>query len=527
MSFIDAFLNVLAIIGIIIAGGFVVFFLGDLLLSILEPRHKTVYKEKEEKNDYVQQNYCKPENNQKFVMEEEPVSQISEEKFVMDDEEVKPVDYDEAQKEEKSLNLDNFEDYKSPVAVAESKEKSPRSTDDLNNLFNDDDFNFGEDFDFDNLFEDEKAKNEIISTNEQNIVAETENLQPIKEIVSENVDNKENLEYLVNLRETEKALLLEIENLKKELEEQRKLYEELKAQSKNNEQKWETEKVELEKLYAHHEVVEEEKSTPLLTLEEYENRLEVLKARLKANEKELKLNKKEFLPLKRVRKNLDSDKSKLRRREALVAKQKVMLYGVNNIMEIDPEKAKKLAEDLDLLDGLKVSVKHCEEVMENNKERYPILETTNRILITANQDLKNDIAECETAITKLKNQNGIGDGSEELLANVSVALNGSQNTSDVLVTVNGEEVVPAKRGRGRPRKQPVEENTVQENKVAENSNVGVVEENLKVEVVEANKTESEVSDNLFEDFNTEDNQFFEDLVGKEDNIKNKPNADEE
>ena len=148
----------------------------------------------------------------------------------------------------------------------------------------------------------------------------------------------------------------------------------------------------------------------MMTLKEYEARLEVLKERLKANEKDLKANKKEFLPLMRVRKNLDNDKKKLRRKEALVAKQKVVLYGVNNYVDIDEEKAKKLAEDLDLLDGLRLSVQHCEEVISANKERYPILETTNRILTTVNKEIKQDIQDVEMAIEKLKATNSSDDG---------------------------------------------------------------------------------------------------------------------
>ena len=39
LGFVDAFLQVLAIIGIIIVGGFVIFFLGDIVLSILDPNY--------------------------------------------------------------------------------------------------------------------------------------------------------------------------------------------------------------------------------------------------------------------------------------------------------------------------------------------------------------------------------------------------------------------------------------------------------------------------------------------------------
>ena len=39
--------------------------------------------------------------------------------------------------------------------------------------------------------------------------------------------------------------------------------------------------------------------------------------------------------------NYEKDKVKLRRKEALVAKQKVVLYGVNNYVDLDKEKAQK------------------------------------------------------------------------------------------------------------------------------------------------------------------------------------------
>ena len=128
----------------------------------------------------------------------------------------------------------------------------------------------------------------------------------------------------------------------------------------------------------------------------------MLKERLAANEKELRKVKKEFLPLRRVAKTLESDEKKLRRKEAIVAKQKVILYGVNNIGDIDEEKAKKLEEDLDILEGFRLSVQHCQEVMDANKDRYPILERTFNILTENNETLKADIEETENAIAALK-----------------------------------------------------------------------------------------------------------------------------
>lgn len=135
-----------------------------------------------------------------------------------------------------------------------------------------------------------------------------------------------------------------------------------------------------------------------------QERLEKLQARLKVNERDLRGNRKEYNPLARVKRNLERDQEKLRRKEAIIARKKVLLYGVNNYVDIDEEKAKKLSEDLDLLDGLRLSVQHCEEVMEQNKDRFPILEKTNQILVEQNRNLKDDIAEVEAAIARLKQE---------------------------------------------------------------------------------------------------------------------------
>ena len=141
-----------------------------------------------------------------------------------------------------------------------------------------------------------------------------------------------------------------------------------------------------------------------MSLEELEAQLAAEQEKLKVNEKELRQCKKEYIPLRKVKKTLENDEKKLRRKEALVAKQKVVLYGVNNYSEIDSEKAQKLAEDLDLLDGLKLSVQHCEEVMSKNEERYPLLEKIYNLLSSQNTEIKDDIAKLQSAIDELKAQ---------------------------------------------------------------------------------------------------------------------------
>ncbi len=153
-------------------------------------------------------------------------------------------------------------------------------------------------------------------------------------------------------------------------------------------------------------------ATPVLSLDELKQKLAQAEDRLKSTEKEFKQCKKEYIPLRKVWVAHEKDEKKLRRKEALVAKQKVLLYGVNNYSEIDQEKAQKLAEDLDLLDGLKLSVQHCEEVMKKNEERYPLLEKMYNVLKDRNDELKKDIASYKEEIAKLEAEQGISESEE-------------------------------------------------------------------------------------------------------------------
>ncbi len=141
------------------------------------------------------------------------------------------------------------------------------------------------------------------------------------------------------------------------------------------------------------------------TEEAYLERLAVLEERLKIAKKDFKINAKELRPLEKVSKTLERDKAKLRRKEAIVAKKKVALYGVNNYVDMDQEKAEKLAQELELLDGLRLSVSHCEEVMNANIDRYPILVRTNQILKDNIANIESDIATLNKELTALRDKN--------------------------------------------------------------------------------------------------------------------------
>ncbi len=389
LGFVDAFLQVLAIIGIIIVGGFVIFFLGDIVLSILDPNYVRFgqRRKKEEKEEDVKQiEHTKEQPKElefsfedadedafvkadevKPVVIEHPVEKQEEVKEEPVQAEQEPEDVDELKMAEEEFKKNMLKDIEERQKQKEEEEKE-----NYNGFFFDD-----EDI---NVFEDEPIEGQ------EQIELEA----PKEEEVQQEEPAAEEVEEPVEVVEPEEEEAKEEEVVNSEIED-------LKAQFA----------AEIARLQAKNEELEKELATkaevgPTMGIEEYEARLETLKERLSANEKELRKVKKEYIPLRKVSRTLESDERKLRRKEAIVAKQKVVLYGVNNIADIDEEKAKKLSEELDLLEGLKLSVQHCEEVMAANKDRYPILENTYNILTNNNEALKADIKATEEAIEKLR-----------------------------------------------------------------------------------------------------------------------------
>ena len=412
MNLVESLLDVLALIGIILTGGFLVFFLGDLLLSVLDPSYGSIFKRRKK-----QQEEEKP-----VVKEAEP--QKAAEPVVLPAKTEEPVAVNDVEEEDKITfndfdNLNNFDDaealkeqqmlegaeaFSRDDAMAELKaeeerfkqeqlaqalarqqeeekpveETKPEEEEfDLDSIFVEDDddedlanFNFDEE----EAPAEEKTEEveEPVSEVEEEPVAEetpVETEEPVAEEVEETEEvEEEPVEEETQPDEATLALMAEIEKLKAELEE-------AKA--------------------AKPAEVEVKTVVNNMTEEECLEKLDELKARLKANEKEFKQAKKEYLPLSKIMKTLDNDKKKLRRKEAIVAKQKVVLYGVNNVVDIDQEKAQKLAEELDLLDGLRLSVQHCEEVIKSNEERIPLLEKNYNILLQENNNIKADIANME------------------------------------------------------------------------------------------------------------------------------------
>ena len=244
---------------------------------------------------------------------------------------------------------------------------------------------------------------------EETVVEEVkEEVEDAEEIVEDNTEVEETIEEEVSIE----PIIEEVVEEKAEEKAEEKVVEKVV----DNSEEIERLKAELADL---NRQLEEARSgkvevvTINMTEAECVNRLEVLEERLKNVKKDYKINQKEYRPLKKIINDLDKYQSKLRRKENMVAKKKVALYGVNNYVDIDKEKAEKLANELDLLDGLRLSVQHCEEVINANKDRFPILERTNNILEDQIAHLEADIATTQKQLEKIRADKGEDEGDKE------------------------------------------------------------------------------------------------------------------
>lgn len=404
-------LNVVIILGVVVAASLIVYFLWESVASFTKKEKK---KDEELHFDDVKQNAV--DNNvmvSDFKLDDEPVktqtaeNEETDENVVLIDqtkiEDVNPEKAEEEKQEVEKENADEDDENAKRRAYLEARRQEliKRMQAEMD----------------DNSADSETEEQLETVENEGNHEVETENVEAqesaetveeepvvltsgeeVEEtpVVEENNDEalEEERKSLIAEKEKYEAMVRELEAAKKALAEQAEQKEEPTV---------------VEKIVE----VPVQTNAAALTLDELKERLANAEERLKATEKEFKQCKKEYIPLRRVWDAHDKDEKKLRRKEALVAKQKVLLYGVNNYAEIDQEKATKLAEDLDLLDGLKLSVQHCEEVMKKNEERYPLLEKMYNVLKVRNDELKKDIAVYREEIERLESEQTNSESSEQ------------------------------------------------------------------------------------------------------------------
>lgn len=454
MQFWDALVNVLAIIAIIGVGAFVMVFVGDLLLNVIDNRNGIFFKHKktadkpllsedEFTNKYIanQPTYLIEDTKESILDESARIQRDNEEKALREEESLTgKLNSFKAIKEaevvaqaENELNIKQIMDTVDDIAedVLDEERRNPSVRPSRNGKTIDDYSKELDEFINNSSFEDEKDEEEIIEPVSEEVepVSEPVVAEPIAqpaEVIAEEPANEEPVaepaveqpivsepvavepevvaepvvEEPANEEPKDEGNLIEKPDEIENAEELKAEYEKILAETAQA-------KEELEKIKAE---IESAKAAPapvvnqFATEEEYEERIALLEERLKEAKKDFKQNAKEYKPLEKVRKTLEKDKTKLRRREAIVAKKKVELYGVNNFVDIDQEKAEKLSNELELLDGLRLSVSHCEEVMEANKERFPILEKTNMILRKNIENIESDLAKVKEDYENFKSK---------------------------------------------------------------------------------------------------------------------------
>ncbi len=374
-------ITVVVVLGIIVAGGFLLYFMGDLFMSLSHKKkdENTIAKRQEEQNKAL----------------EERINALEKADEIKKDPEIATILYNGAVVEDYNPDEEKEEEQEATEEVSEEEETeeletSEEPTEETNEETSEE-------------TEEEDDTTEFIRQRRMELMERLARMQaqeeeePTEE--EDAVDLTDSNEEETTEETTEETEETEETPEEPEAEETTETTEETTKESEEEEPKTE----DADKVAVYEEAKGDVNAlASAMTLDELEAKLAEEQEKLKANEKELRKCKKEFIPLRRVKRTLESDEKKLRRKEALVAKQKVVLYGVNNYADIDEEKAKKLEEDLDLLEGLKLSVQHCEEVMEKNSERYPLLEKIFNLLSSQNTEIKEDIKELQEAIDSLK-----------------------------------------------------------------------------------------------------------------------------
>ena len=374
-------LYVFIILGVVIAVSLIVYFIWELVLS---------YTKKNQNGEKTTRITRQDSNLETYTFEEKPKSAP---KLLTN----KYAEVDEAKAEEEKNAISESEEERLNRERREYLEKRRQELirrlqeEEANNAQAEEEEEADEEEEPEEVQEVETDENEIEDEQEEvedEAEEETEEAEPIEEVPELVPEEDEN-------KQEEEIARLEAE--KEELLKEKERYEQMCRELEEAKQQL------LEAVQAN-ENIPQETQVPVMSLDHLKARLADAEEKLKANEKELKQCKKDYVPLNKVWRTYEKDFKKLQRKEALVAKQQVVLYGVNNYADIDEEKAKKLAEDLDLLDGLKLSVQHCEEVMAKNEDRYPLLKRMYEVLKRQNTDLKDEIKYLQEQIAELEAQ---------------------------------------------------------------------------------------------------------------------------
>jgi len=439
----EAILNVLAILALTVAAGFIILLLVDLILGCIDGKRGVIFfrnRKNTSRDNEILLEYNKDANlNDSYYIQNNSndLTLDFDKQYEKENqpEQTNNVDLEKAEQERKIIEERNKQDIEETPSIEEEKPSEPET--EVNDEFtfinkispelekelaeeNEEEDEFPEFADDDDDEDDDeqsieeilqairernmRARNKFLAEEEMDpdFDEEEDEEETSEEKVEEMKEEKTEVEDAVEEAkevENQEVVQTEIDKLNEIIKQLNAKIEEEQNKNAELENKAKTDIENLKKEYE--EKLVEADDVPAESVETLEAKLNELQERQKQNDKDLKINKKEYLPLARIERTLESDENKLRRREAIVAKRKIVLFGVNNYVQ-DEEKERKLQEDLDLLEGLRMSVNHCREVMDANKDRYPVLKRTNEILTRNAEQIENDIKEVKEKLEKAK-----------------------------------------------------------------------------------------------------------------------------
>lgn len=399
-----AFVSIIAIVAIVVIAGGIIAFLGHMIIGVFDKDRQTTstktetldysqYKQLDNANSKINEYDFSTINLAKAQKEKEEVQKSNDEEIFKllenndSDDDIKEI-------EERLKNQEQSKPVPAPAPVVNTTEEESVD-EDLNSLI---DEISGDvvDEEKDRISEENSKTSMLAKYNIDDILNDMDNDEEEEEVVEEPVEDE------IEEGPVEPvAQIQEIQDNSEELEKANQEIEDLKAQLAEMNQKLEE------------AMTEKEEVSVNMTEDECLARLATLEERLKSAKKDYKTNMKEFRPLQRVMKQYEKYIRKLRKKDAQLANKKISLYGVNNYVDLDKEKAENVLNESELVEGLRLSVSHCEEVINANKDRYPILEHTNNILENQISNLEEDIETTKQILAKIREKKGSGSNEDQ------------------------------------------------------------------------------------------------------------------
>lgn len=399
-----AFVSIIAIVAIVVIAGGIIAFIGHMIIGVFD-KDRQATNTKTEALDYSQYKQLENTGTNEYDFSAINIAKAQKEKEEAQkgkDEELFKLlenndsDDDIKEIEERLKKQEQPEPAPAPAPVPAPAKVEEEDNEDLDSLL---DEISGD------VADEEKDRINEENNNNKNSILSKYNIDDILNDIESNEEPEEEQEEVVEEPEEvieEPAPEPEpVEDNSEELEKANKEIEDLKAQLAEMNQKLEDART-----------VKEEVSVNM-TEEECLARLATLEERLKAAKKDYKINMKEFRPLQRVMKQYEKYIRKLRKKDAQLANKKISLYGVNNYVDLDKEKAENVLNESELVEGLRLSVSHCEEVINANKDRYPILEHTNNILENQIANLEADIENTKQILARIREKKGSGSNEDQ------------------------------------------------------------------------------------------------------------------